>query len=321
MRQPNVEEIDDNGGNVPLDEDDELIDLAEVVAPLRSDAPLSQRLVSLGITQALMDRDFAQETMRTMNPTRVTLSTLQQTYETGTPARIPRSSAIRLLEKPQQVTIDQRYTRRYNDPSLAFSSIKSHVDALMIVPSDIGLDAVLPVERPSQSFNLQLCLHNPSRPFTAKNGYFGFETTRSLMWIGKYPCDALWCGLAHEIPGAAPLHTQPVRGRPKDATADNDVIFMIFMFFAYSLSVAGVADIHISGDRYPLDISTIQGVKNNTNIMYALITTHPCISPMSRDPAYRRIEHSIPIQSFHFADGLDRFLSAVRHPTRSLHMY
>lgn len=251
---------------VDIDESN-AVDLADVAAPLQSEAPLKQGEVSIGVSQATLDRDFALETMRKIPTHRITLARLERLYEARRPGRLAQSEAIRIMQKPQKVTIDQEYLRRPSDPDLSYFSITSHIDALMIVPSNIGLAAILPARRPNQSFSLQLSLTRLSRPFTAKDGYFGFDPHKALMWVGRYACDAVWVALADNVPEDAPPDTQPYRGRVKEAIVDRPVAHMILMFFAYSLSVAAVADIHISGVRYPRNVETIDCVKNNTNLL------------------------------------------------------
>lgn len=243
------------------------MDIADIDPVFASDSPLSQQEVNLGISQGDLDRQFALQTMNKMKPERVTLGSLEVLYRGQHEGRVARTAAVRKLQTAQKITVDDQYQYRNNDPDMMYTSSTSHVDALLIVPNNIGLGALLPVDRPDQSFSIQLCLTRLFRPFPAKDSCLGFDHTKALMCIGKFTRDQLWCGLAGEAPENVQLETAPTRGRLKDAIVNSTVAHILLMFFAYSLDVAGIADIHVPGERYPRNIDELDAVKDNTNLL------------------------------------------------------
>ena len=106
---------------------------------------MDQSEVQSGIPQQLFDREFALATMDQILPTPISLSSLKNMYEEPHRTRLPRARATRLLSTPQRVFVDPHFTVPTMSPELQFSSTRAHVDALLMIPNTIGLDALLPI--------------------------------------------------------------------------------------------------------------------------------------------------------------------------------
>ena len=228
---------------------------------------MDQSAANSGIPQAVFDQEFAIATMNQVMPTPVTLSQLKNLYERPHAGRIPIARAVRTLSTPQRVNIDNNFMVPATSPDLGYSSTLSHVDALIMVPNTIGLDALLPVFPPDQGYALQLQLGQRTKPFRGKSPRLGFNPKQSLLYVGRCRRDDVWVAFADTLPEEAPLNTQPIRGRLKDTVMPRAIHNMLLLFFAYSLSIASVGDICIHGNDYPADIENDDCIQQHTNLM------------------------------------------------------
>lgn len=251
------------------DEDNSFWDLADVDPGLAIADGMDQSEVDTGIPQATYDREMAIATMKGIVPNPLDLSHYRRLYNNRSVSeRYNISIALRTMGTPQRVRINRGYVIPSNSSNLAYSAVASHIDALMVVPKDIGLDAVLPITRPCQGYIFKLNFSQRTRIFKGRSPKFGFDPTESLLWIGRCRRDEVWVALADTLPGDAPEDTQPFYGSLKDAVMPVETYNMLLMFLAYSLSESGISDITVSArNRYPDKIEETGTVRRATNLL------------------------------------------------------
>ncbi|KAG0697442.1 hypothetical protein DFH29DRAFT_1003759 [Suillus ampliporus] len=121
--------------------------------------------------------------------TTLNLSSLERMFRIN-----DRSSAIKLLHRRVNVTLDPELKLRTDDPKLLWKGSKHFLDFILVVSGKIGLHAFLPKTLADHNFSLTLNLRLQCRQFRPKFGKLGFDPTGSMMAIGDGQSTELWLG-------------------------------------------------------------------------------------------------------------------------------
>ncbi|KAG1765968.1 hypothetical protein EV702DRAFT_1283003 [Suillus placidus] len=107
-----------------------------------------------------------------------------------------RSSAIKLLHRRINLVLDPDLKLRSDDPTLLWQGSKHFLDFILVVSSQIGLQAFLPKTVADHNFSMTLNLRLQCREFRPKFGKLGFDPTGSMMAIGDGQSTELWLGFS-----------------------------------------------------------------------------------------------------------------------------
>lgn len=186
------------------------------------DSEVSPSSLAARVTSLLVDHEdpgeiFAQHQIGGLNIVdAVTLGASREAWD-DKPTRIIRlrqladmyrrkeeQRALELLNKKLQVQIDEEYilptTRAVFQPTF-------NLDFFSAVPHEPGFSVVLPPDdyQPPISWNFDLRLDRPFRPFHFKHGMLGFSPESASIWIGRSGSLDIWCLYVREddlTPGA-----------------------------------------------------------------------------------------------------------------------
>jgi hypothetical protein len=118
--------------------------------------------------------------IKAMNPKPIKLSRLRQTY-----TRNEKDAALKLIDSDMyKVDIDKHFLIDHASPDIIMSCQTSHIDALVMVPKYIGLDALLPLHNPDQGFQLELRFGQQIKQLKFKHAQLGFDPTGATMFLG-----------------------------------------------------------------------------------------------------------------------------------------
>jgi hypothetical protein len=107
------------------------------------------------------------------------------------------TSALALLSKRLNITIDDKYTVTSNNKNLSWNADQNFIDFFTCVSSCIGLDACIPNQISVHNYEFQLNLRQPIRNFRSKYAQLGFDPVASILWIGRSPtAEDVWFALA-----------------------------------------------------------------------------------------------------------------------------
>jgi hypothetical protein len=199
--------------------------------------------------------------LKAMKPEIIKLSRLQRIYENRL-----RGSALETLSSLNRVKIDDHFLFSETSPNLVMSCRTSHVDALVMVPKDIGLDAILPCHDPGPGFTLDLRLNERRKRFKFKYSCLGFDPTGVTMFLGHCQGEDVFLSLSNILP----TNAGPV-ARPKrlgDTTMPQTMYNIVLMFIAWSLHKAGIQDVQVNNNQaYPNGIEASDTVATATNLL------------------------------------------------------
>jgi len=111
---------------------------------------------------------------------------------------------MELLNKKLEVKIDNEFIL---PTTRAVFQHTFNLDFFSAVPHEPGFSVVLPPQdyRPPISWNFDIHLNRPYRPFHYKHGMLGFSPESASIWIGRSGSLDIWCIYAREddlSPGA-----------------------------------------------------------------------------------------------------------------------
>lgn len=105
--------------------------------------------------------------------------------------------AAELLNQKLKVKIDDEYIL---PTSKAIFQHTFALDFFAAIPREPGFSVILPPDdyEPSISWNFDLTLHSPFRPFHMKHGMLHFNPEHATMWLGRKESLDIWCIYARE---------------------------------------------------------------------------------------------------------------------------
>lgn len=178
---------------------------------------------------------------------RVSLGQLKAIYDSGCA-----DAAVDLLQYRVEVTGDDpEFFIPASSPDIAWLDKGSSVGLTVIVPRNIGLDALLPRRPPtSPGFLLSLSLSERDRLLRVENAMLGFDPTHATLWIGRCRNQDVWLSMVPNGIISGDIPPCPIGTGARGSTAMSKRVYQIVVYFlAHALAVAGYCG--SQSDPYP----------------------------------------------------------------------
>jgi hypothetical protein len=153
-------------------------------APSQED--VIQGILRAGVIDPNADAHFYDEAVN-----EVTLSRLEAIYKNGR-----KEQSMRMLLNRNKICITDGDTISHNNPFLFWGIHKHYLDFLLVVPKNMGLDAVIPNRIADHNFGFQMTLKHPNRAWLAKNGKLGFAPKGRMLYVGTASGQQVWLAMA-----------------------------------------------------------------------------------------------------------------------------
>jgi hypothetical protein len=227
-----------------------LVDLEDVDIPFVSDDndAYSQDEILAHLYHGFTSRKDALEFLKDQIQRPVALSSYEKMYKSKM-----NEEAMRSLHKYQYLEIDQDMMYDPHDPDLLYRSPCSYIDALIMSPNYMGLDAVLPRAIPDAGYRFNMTFSQQHRQFKSKYARLGFDPVNSMLYMGRCREEEVWLALGYDLGSTQPSKSPQ---RNIDTTMPDLLYFPMLAFLAYALHDAGLLGVTIT-DRLLIPSSMV----------------------------------------------------------------
>lgn len=244
-------------------ENDYYIDLNDVHDRYHTSMPYHQDEVLNGVNEAGRGASSDHPSFPVFPPTPTPLSEFRAMYEYRHKHR-----SILSLPKYRRAVLNANYSIPSDDKVLSWGTKLSYIDALVLVPSNIGLDVLIPESDPGQSYTFALDFSHRGRQFVTKHAELGFNPTNSLMHIGYCGEELIWMALR-------PIEDE-IDGRQLRYKRDNfqntvmpvKLQHMLIMCLTHMLALKAILHIFVvGGNTYPDGIENWDVLKKASSLL------------------------------------------------------
>ncbi|KAH7905349.1 hypothetical protein BJ138DRAFT_1118552 [Hygrophoropsis aurantiaca] len=232
--------------------------------------PGSQTEVMQALYQKVDTRAHYVEAFNRAPVEKVQLSKLRKEYATKN-----KTKAFRRLRKRTQVDVDSEFLFDTNDPEIVWDIEAHYVDFLLLVSSQVGLHAILPVRGGGMDYTLLLDLSWRFAKWQEGKLDLPFETDECVLRVGSRGLQQAWLAMVprsfvgdggdgdDDGDDDTPKRGPPGKGANRPMKTSH--YCMIVMMLATMLSRNRTRDIYMRED-YPEEVS-IRSIRKLSNIL------------------------------------------------------
>jgi len=121
---------------------------------------------------------------------KLTIRQLERNYNSGR-----QEAAMKLLHRRNRIEFEREDKIESDDPQLVWGAHKHFLDFMLVVPREMGLDAIIPNRQVNHNYEFRLQLSDTARPWAGKHGELGFNPARRMMHVGYADSHEVWLAM------------------------------------------------------------------------------------------------------------------------------